>query len=195
MSTERLHRAFADLEIRAAGDGRTISGVAVPFDRPTDVGGYRESFTRGAFARTIAEKGAGRVKALAQHATGVLPIGRASLLREDPAGLYAELRISRTQLGDEVLALVEDGALDGLSIGFVPLRAVHNPSTGVLERTEVRLDEVSIVAFPAYDGARVAAIRSVTPQQQHALTALDLIRRRASLAAALSGVVHYDIHH
>ena len=187
MSTERLHRAFADLEIRAASDGRTISGVAVPFDRATDVGGYRESFTRGAFARTIAEKGAGRVKALAQHATGVLPIGRASLLREDPGGLYAELRISRTQLGDEVLALVEDGALDGLSIGFVPLRSSHNASTGVLERTEVRLDEISVVAFPAYDGARVAAIRS-TPQQQHDLIQLDIIRRRAALVAALSGV-------
>ena len=189
--TERLVRTFPDLAIRAAGDGRTVVGCAVPFDRPTDVGGYIESFTRGAFARTIAERGAARVKVLAQHASTFLPIGRAAVLREDPAGLHVELKISRTQLGDEVLALVEDGALDGLSVGFVPIRAVHNPSTGVVERTEVRLDEISVVSFPAYDGARVLAVRAATPQQQHDLTELDLIRRRASLVAALSGV-HYD---
>ena len=189
-----LHRAsFAAVEIRAAGDGRTIVGVAVPFDRPTDVGGYIESFTRGAFARTIAERGAGRVKVLAAHSSSVNPIGRATVLREDPAGLHVELRVSKTQLGDECLALIDDGALDGLSIGFVPIRAVHNPSTGVVERTEVRLDEISLVSFPAYDGARVLAVRAATPQQQSALTELDLIRRRASLVAALSGV-HYDIH-
>ena len=190
-----LHRAsFAAVEIRAAGDGRTIVGCAVPFDKPTDVGGYREQFTRGAFARTIAERGAGRVKVLAQHAASVNPIGRAVVLREDPAGLHVELKISRTQLGDECLALVADGALDGLSIGFQPLRAVHNPSTGVVERTEVRLDEISLVSFPAYDGARVLAVRAATPQQQHDLTNLDIIRRRAALVAALSGVGSYDIH-
>ena len=187
-----LHSSsFAAVEIRAAGDGRTIVGVAVPFDRPTDVGGYVESFTRGAFARTIAERGAGRVKVLAAHSSSVNPIGRASVLREDPAGLHVELRVSKTQLGDECLALIDDGALDGLSIGFVPIRAVHNPSTGVVERTEVRLDEISLVSFPAYDGARVLAVRAATPQQQSALTELDLIRRRASLVVALSGV-HYD---
>ena len=191
--TEVLHRAFADLEIRAAGDGRTVVGVAVPFDRPTDVGGYIESFTRGAFARTIAERGAARVKVLAAHSSTVNPIGRATVLREDPAGLHVELRVSKTQLGDECLELIRDGALDGLSIGFQPIRAVHNPTTGVVERTEVRLDEISLVSFPAYDGARVLAVRSITPQQQSALTELDLIRRRASLVAALSGV-HYDIH-
>ena len=191
--TERLVRSFADLEIRAAGDGRTVVGCAVPFDRPTDVGGYVESFTRGAFARTIAERGAGRVKVLAAHSSSVNPIGCATVLREDPAGLHVELRVSKTQLGDECLELIRDGALDGLSIGFQPIRAVHNPTTGVVERTEVRLDEISLVSFPAYDGARVLAVRSITPQQQSALTELDLIRRRASLVAALSGV-HYDIH-
>lgn len=188
MTTETLHRSFANVELRAAGDGRTLVGLAVPFDQPTNVGGYTESFTRGAFARTIAERGAARVKILAAHSASVNPIGRATVLREDPAGLHVEMRISKTALGDEVLALVDDGALDGLSIGFQPVRAFNNPTTSVVERTEVRLNEISVCAFPAYDGARVLAVRSVTPQQQHDLTELDLIRRRAALVAALSGV-------
>ena len=68
MTTETLHRSFADVELRAAGDGRTLVGLAVPFDQPTNVGGYTESFTRGAFARTIAERGAARNTCLAYAA-------------------------------------------------------------------------------------------------------------------------------
>ena len=78
--TETLHRTIqcGGLTIRdssSSDDGRTVVGVAVPFDAPTDVGGYVESFVRGSFSRTIAERGPGRVKVLAQHAAGANPIG------------------------------------------------------------------------------------------------------------------------
>lgn len=96
MSSTLITRAFADCEVRTTGDGgRTLVGIAAPFDTPIDVGGYTESIRRGAFARTIAERGPGRVKVLAQHTSTSNPIGRAHLLREDPSGLYAELRIAR----------------------------------------------------------------------------------------------------
>ena len=186
--TETLHHAIqcGGLEIRESpsDDGRTVVGVAVPFNSPTDVGGYTESFSRGAFSRTIAERGPGRVKVLAQHASGANPIGRATVLREDPQGLYAELRISKTQAGDEALELIRDGALDGLSIGFAPVRESQDPKTGVIHRTEVRLHEISIVTFPAYDTARVAHVRNIASP----LSELDLARRRAALAAAIAGV-------
>ena len=188
MNETTLHRAIpcADLQIRESptDDGRTLCGVAVPFGVPTDVGGYVESFSRGSFTRTISERGPGRVKVLAQHSSGVNPIGRATVLREDPQGLYAELRISKTQAGDEALELIRDGALDGLSIGFQPVRESQDPRTGVVHRTEVRLHEISIVNWPAYDGARVAHVRSsISP-----LSSLDLARRRAALVAAITGV-------
>jgi HK97 family phage prohead protease len=162
--TDRLMRAaLADLEIR--GDGRTVAGLAVPFDVPTDIadsqGVYSETFRRGAFARTIEQRGR-RVKALAQHDRRRLPLGRAHSLREDAHGLAVELHISQTRDGDEALELVRDGALDGLSIGF---RSVDggdrwNATRTAVERVEVRLDEVSLVAFPAYDDARVMAVRT-----------------------------------
>lgn len=187
--TETLHRAVqcGALSIRVASssdDGRTVVGVAVPFDTPTDVGGYHEAFTCGAFARTIAERGPGRVKVLAQHAATANPIGRATVLREDPTGLYAELRISKTQAGDEALELIRDGALDGLSIGFTPVRESQDPRTGVVHRVEVRLHEISLVNFPAYDTARVAHVRSTASPYSD----LDLARRRARLVAAITGV-------
>ena len=121
--TERQTRTLlaADLELRS--DGRTVVGLAVPFDTPTFIPSLRaeEAFDRGAFTRTISERG-DRIKLLAQHDTRSLPLGRLTSLREDTAGLFVEGRISETQAGDEAIALVRDGALDSFSIGFSPVR-------------------------------------------------------------------------
>lgn len=159
----RLTRAFAAGDLQVRSDLRTITGTAVPFNSPTWVSdpfqrAYREQFAPGSFRRTIAERGPERVKLLAAHNDKALPIGRASLLREDPGGLYAELRVSRTTAGDEVLELVADGALDGLSIGFEPV-AEDSRSRDVTTRTEVKLREISVVTFPAYPSALIAGVR------------------------------------
>lgn len=158
---DRLHRATAaDLEVRA--DGRTVVGIAVPFNQPAQIrdqsGAYAETFRRGAFARTIAER-AGKVKFLAMHDGNKLPLGRAEVLREDTAGLYAEFLVSKTTAGDEALELIRDGALDALSIGFRPIRDNWSTDRSTCERVEVRLDEVSAVPFPAYEAAAIAGVR------------------------------------
>lgn len=161
--SETLSRAYAaDLEVRASGDGRIIAGIVVPYDRTARVsdGGpsYAEQFQRGAFAKTLSERG-DRVKFLSQHNARSNPLGVANgdAWREDGAGLYGEFRVSKTQAGDEALALVRDGALDSFSVGFTPIK--HEKRSGVVVRTEVRLNEVSLVTFPAYEDARVLAVR------------------------------------
>jgi hypothetical protein len=60
--SETLYRVTpADLEIR--GDGRTVAGIAVPFDEPTPIrdsfGGYTEVFRRGAFDAGTSRGGCG----------------------------------------------------------------------------------------------------------------------------------------
>lgn len=176
MTADRLTRYnHVDLELR--GDGRTVVGIAVPFDQPTSIrdasGAYSETFRLGSFARTIADRGT-RVKFLAQHDRGSMPLGRAHLLREDAAGLYAEFRVSKTSAGDEALELIRDGALDSLSIGFRPIRDRWTIDRSEVERLEVRLDEVSAVAFPAYDGALIASVRSDLPSISHEAAARRL---------------------
>lgn len=158
---ERLYRATpVDLELR--GDGRTIVGIAMPFDQPAQVRDdgppYTEVFRRGAFTKTINERGPRGVKTFAKHQRASLPIGRASLLREDSAGLYSELRVSKTVVGDEVLSLIADGALDSLSIGFAPIK--DRKVNGAVERLEVALHEISVVDYPAYAGAAISGVRS-----------------------------------
>ena len=162
----------ADLEIRDGGDGRTICGIACPFDSPTNIrdmsGEYIEVFRQGAFAKTIQEQAAKRVKTFAKHDSRALPLGRADLLREDTQGLYAELRISDTTAGREALELVRDGALDALSIGFRPITHRGDPdSGGVVERTEVALLEISLVDYPAYSDAVITGVRHEDLEADH----------------------------
>jgi uncharacterized protein len=181
-----IQRSYAAVDLEVRGDGRTVQGLAVPFDQETriaDAGGsFVEVFRRGAFARTIRERGPQRVKLLAMHDARRLPLGRATVLREDPGGLYLEARVSQTQAGNEALELLRDGALDAFSVGFsIPTggerwsqRRTHR------EIVEARLHEVSLVHEGAYEGAKVLAVRQAyDPRFDPAL-----LRRRWQLATA-----------
>lgn len=183
--TALLHRGFAaELWIRSGGDGRTVSGICVPYNQPAEVMDwgvrYQEQFAPGAFTRTIAHAGPQRVKFLAQHDRAAFPLGRAVELVDDPAkypGLYGEFYVSKTERGDEALELIRDRALDGLSVGFAPVRSdPMSESPGALvTRHEVKLNEVSAVSFPAYDGARIAAVRGQDADE--VMAALDAMAR------------------
>jgi HK97 family phage prohead protease len=115
-----------------------------------------ESFQRGSFSKTIADRGA-RVKLLYQH-NSLEPIGRATHLEEREDGLYGEFQVSAVSRGDQALELVHDGVIDSFSVGFTGLKAEKRG--GVTVRTEVKLREASLVTFPAYDTARITAIRA-----------------------------------
>lgn len=158
MSVERSSFRFEDYEVRGKGEGRTLEVLAVPFDSPTNVGPYVETFRRGAFSKTIQERPQ-KVKLYAAHEDRSLPLGAAQSLVERSAGLVGTFRVSETRAGDEALALVRDGALDSVSIGFVPIRSDWSKDRKSVERREVKLLEVSLVAFPAYEDAKVLALR------------------------------------
>lgn len=158
--TLETRRFDSELEIRAEGDGRTICGICVPYDRETRIHpGLVEVFRLGAFEAVT--RAAHRVKLLQGHDQQVLPLGKATTLREDKKGLYGEFRISKTDAGDQALELVRDGVLTNLSIGFQPLKD-RKTETGIIERIKAHLAEVSLVTFGAYgEAASVEAIREV----------------------------------
>lgn len=180
--SNREERSYTlDLQVRQDGDGRTIYGIAVPYDKEQRVGqDMTEVFRRGAFAEVV--KAAHRVKLLRNHDINN-PIGRATVLRETDEGLYAEFKISRTREGDDALELVKDGALDQLSIGFQPIKN-RKRTDGVIERLKAHLAEVSLVTFGAYgDAAAVAGVRSAdeetieTPRLDAARVILNALQR------------------
>ena len=192
MDEQLLERvAPADIGIMR-GDGRTVYGIAVPFDREATVndgfGSYREVFRRGSFAKTIKENGK-RVKFLANH-NRANPIGKAINLREDASGLYGEFRVSATRAGDEALELFRDGVYDSFSIGFAKVPGKDREhKNGLVERLEVKLREVSGLAFPAYEGALVGGVRSqFSDEELERLLALavDLDTQRREAANSTS---------
>lgn len=198
MTDALIERALthADLEIRSDGDGRTVHGLAVPFDRETTVndgyGAYQEVFRKGAFAQTI-NGGVDRVKLLGNHNRAKFPLGKATALREDRAGLVGEFRVSNTREGDEALELVRDGVLDAFSVGFAPVKD-RKAGKGLVERLEVKLREVSLVAFPAYEGAMISGVRAqladhLSTEELERLLALahDLSTRESEAATGTSG--------
>ncbi len=142
------------LEVR--GDGRTLVGTLVPWDVIARIGSYHETFRRGVFA----DADPATVPLLATHAHDELPIGRAVTFTDTDTGLEAELRVSEIRAGDDVLALVHDGAATGLSVGFIPIEDHWDPRRTKVERARATLVEVSVVAFPAYDDARITAVRT-----------------------------------
>ena len=165
-STPHVVRFAHDVEVVRGGDGRTVHGIIVPWDTPTRVfdhlgptgrpAAYQEAVARGAFPEAVANPE--RIKFLGHHDKRSNPLGRASVIRDDAAGLYGEFLVSRTTAGDEVLELIKDGALDAFSASFVPVDSVSRGDVYV--RTRGHMTETSIVTFPAYPGALVGGVRS-----------------------------------
>jgi HK97 family phage prohead protease len=149
-------RKFANLELRGiAGDG-TFSGYASVFGE-VDLG--RDVIERGAFRRSIEERGAGGIRMLYQHDPAE-PIGAWRTIREDQRGLYVEgVLAPGVARSREVHSLMKTGALDGLSIGFRTVKARTEPKTGVRRILEADLWEISVVTFPMLPSARVSNVK------------------------------------
>lgn len=106
----------------------------------------------GAFAASLARRGAGGVRMLHQHESRA-PVGVWDTIAEDERGLKVCGRIMDWSAeGRFAQALSRAGALDGLSIGFRAERARRDGRLRVL--SGVDLWEVSLVTFPMLPGAR-----------------------------------------
>lgn len=160
---DREVRTF-DAELRASGEGRTIEGLAAPFNSPATIrdafGEYEETIAPGAFTRTISER-AGKIKLLAQHNRASFPLGNIPRLWEDPAGLRMEAVVADTTAGNDALTLVRDRVVMGLSIGFNVVRQDWNEDFSARTIHEIRLAEISLVAEPAYADAGVTGVRDI----------------------------------
>lgn len=148
---------MTELEIRSVEirdvntETRTITGIAVPYGQDTNIGGYKERFNRGAFGDVK------DVKLFYGHSD---PIGLVTKGEDTDEGFLVEARISKTAKGDEVYTLMRDGVLNRFSVGFLPVK--HSMDGDVVVREKATLKEVSVVPFPAYDGATVSEVRNTS---------------------------------
>jgi len=148
--TELETRSF---EVRLEADTREVVGLAVPYGQVADIGGvYREQFVPGAI-RSVED-----VKLFWQHSE---PIGRIIEGRDTEAGFEIRAMISDTPRGNEAYTLLKDNVINKFSVGFM---AVEQTREGdLVTRTLVDLREVSLVSFPAFNGASVSEVREEIP--------------------------------
>jgi len=115
----------------------------------------------GAFATSLKQRGPRRVPMLFQH-NPAEPIGVWLELREDFRGLYVRGRlIPDVARAREVLTLIREQALDGLSIGFRTVKGRIDPRTRVRRLDVIDLWEISVVTFPLLNGARVQSVKGL----------------------------------
>jgi len=174
-----LERKFSSFDKElTVRDGTKIEGYASLFGA-CDQGG--DVVQKGAYATSLkALKAAGRsVKMLWQH-DPAQPIGIWDEVREDARGLFVKGRLLETvEKGREAAALIEAGAIDGLSIGYRTRKATKNDK-GQRLLAELELWEVSLVTFPMLPSARVGAqnqtgTKGENPQSDGALHELAAV--------------------
>ena len=148
---------FTSLDLKRVESDGSFSGYASVFNRE-DLGG--DVVAPGAFAESLARRGTSGIKMLFQHDANQ-PLGVWTTLEEDQRGLYAEGRLMRSvSKAREVHALMQAGALDGLSIGFRTVKSRRDRATGVRRIQQVDLWEISIMTFPLLPEARIASVKA-----------------------------------
>jgi HK97 family phage prohead protease len=152
----------AAIEAKFAPDTGAIEGYGAVFgnvDRHGDV------VRPGAFAKSLAEHKAADTRPIMLWAHDTRrPIGVWDSLIEDSRGLKVAGQLNlETRDGQEARALLKQGALSGLSIGYrvAPGGAEIDRKTGVRNLRDLELWEVSLVTLPSNGLARVSGVKGI----------------------------------
>lgn len=164
-----------DFEVREDETGGMLfEGYAAVFNSPSEPLPFTEKIAPGAFRGSLRMRN--DIKLLWNHDTGqVLGSTRAGTLSlyEDERGLRVRAQLPNTTLGRDTAELIRRGDVNAMSFGFSVPKNGDSWNENGTERTlnQVRLHEVSIVAFPAYTAtAGTATVRG-----------LDKIAKRADV--------------
>ena len=162
METREVTRKASPFVTREENGDRYLEGYFARFDDIYDMGwGITESVDRHAFDDTLGDD----VRVLVNHDT-TLVLGRTSAgtaeLRVDDIGLWARVKINPDD-SDAMNAYARNarGDVSGASFGFdiKEIKRDYDVSKGTVHRTlmKVKLYEVSVCTFPAYEKTDVGA--------------------------------------
>ena len=163
---------FVPLELKFSGsnaaDIGTFSGYGSVYSVIDDGG---DLIAPGAFADSLARlKAQGRgVPMYMQHGAALgadpRPVGVWTKIEEDANGLRVEGKLVGldTETGRYHYALVKEGAMSGLSIGYSGVKAEYGKKPGDPRRTikSATLREISIVDQPMNAHARLTGLKSI----------------------------------
>ena len=187
-----LQRSYPLDDISVRSDGRTVIAHAAVFGDPYEViddeGHYFEEVNRTAFNRTLQRGG---YACLFNHGMTIyhtpserfsMPLGTPQVVRADEHGLLTETLYAKTELADEVLALIEDGAIRGMSFRggiFQSRNKGTHDGLPLIERVELGLRDYGPCTYPMNPAAQVLAIRSLRSADDNTNNELSERLRRA----------------
>lgn len=150
---------FTALEVREVNGQHELFGICVPYNRiTTKVGATPELFRPGSLAGAVPKAAQIRLVDENHQLRGRRPVGVATALEErGDEGLFGRFRFYNTPEGRAALENTSEGTYGGLSVGFVAVR--EQEVNGTREILEARLHHVSLVDEPAYEDARILAVR------------------------------------
>jgi len=154
---EQKHLDFS-LEIKELQENGSFKGYGSVFDVRD---GWDDIVLKGAFTKSLESK---TPVMLWQH-NDAEPIGVYDLVKEDNLGLYMEghLLVDGVVRAKEAYVLLKNKAINGLSIGYIPVKWEWESHDDVRVRLlkEIDLWEVSLVTFPANPKAVISGVKSM----------------------------------
>jgi HK97 family phage prohead protease len=135
---------------------------AVPYE-VSDNGGrsfYHEVWRAGVFARSISERGErGKIPTHWHHQRNEKPYGAVVGMEDSASEFIFRARVVNGDRGDEMLELIEMGAVNGVSVGARPI--VNRGFGGGIERVEAALLEISFTSHAQIADGEILAVRAV----------------------------------
>jgi len=137
---------------------RKFVGYASTFGNVDRVGDVVE---KGAFTKSLNKHARERTSpAMLLHHDMHRPIGKWTEIREDEKGLYVEGTLTKgVRDADEAYALLSDGALHSMSIGYRVDSEEWDSKAKVNRLLDLTLAEISLVTIPANQMATVSAVK------------------------------------
>lgn len=148
---------FELTELKAADSGWSFSGYASTFGN-VDQGG--DVVMRGAFDASLLNRK--KRPLLWQHDLRE-PIGVEVSLKPDDRGLLGTWKVIDTLRGTDAHKLLKAGAIDSMSIGYLPTELEFD-DVGVRKLMQVDLLECSLVSLPMNEQALITHVKTPRPR-------------------------------
>jgi len=145
--TKSLISEISDVDVKNG----VVTGYFASFG---NVDNAQDMIVRGAFSKTIMERGSGgsnKIKHLLNHNSNYV-LGKPQILREDNKGLYFETKVVTTTFGKDTLLLYAEGVYDEHSIGYRVMKWEKVPKAG---QPEI-IDYYKLLEIYLYEGSTVA---------------------------------------
>lgn len=170
------------IEVKAVPEGKNlfVEGYAAIFGNEDS---YNDIIVAGAFTKTIAGKEGKRIRLCLQHDMDDV-IGKIIELKEDERGLWFRAKISNTTKGRDLAELIQDEAINEISIGYRSIVWEIDEVRNVRMLKEVQLYEISFVSRAANPQAVIQTTEiktEVHEKKVEEMTDEELIEQKKTL--------------